>query len=73
MFSIDEYNQWFADAGFTRTGERTLLTEEWVNDVDTYIMVTRAEELTAGERMAAITRFKRYLGIGYPPGGFGPH
>jgi hypothetical protein len=72
--SIDEYDQFFVDAGFRKTGERTRLTEEWVNrDTDTYIMVTRAEELTAGERMAAITRFKRYLGIGYPPGSFGPH
>ena len=71
--SIDEYNQWFEDAGFRKTGEGTLLTEEWVNDVSTYIMVTRAEELTAGERMAAITRFKRYLGIDYPPHGRGVH
>ena len=71
--SIDEYEQFFRNAGFAKTGSETLLTEEWCNPTGTCIMVTKAQELTAGERMAAITRFKRYLGIDYPPGGFGPH
>jgi hypothetical protein len=71
--TVDAYYQWFLDAGFKRTGESTLLTEEWSNAAGTFIMVTRAEELSPEERAAAIERYKMYLGIGYPPGGRGVH
>jgi hypothetical protein len=35
--------------------------------------VTRASELTYGDRVAAIERYKMYLGICYPPHGRGVH
>jgi hypothetical protein len=31
-FYVEEYYQWFRDAGFKPTGERTALTEEWSNN-----------------------------------------
>ena len=71
--SVEEYYQWFRDAGFDRTGNSTTLTEEWSDRAGTFIMVTRPEELSPSERAAAIDRYKMYLGIGYPPGGHGPH
>jgi hypothetical protein len=71
--SEDEYYQWFRDAGFERTGDGTLLTEEWSNEAGTFVMVTRPQHLSPRERAAAIDRYKMYLGIGYPPAGFGPH
>jgi hypothetical protein len=69
----DEYCQWFLDQGFEPTGAGTILLEERVNSVGTYIMVTRATELSAADRAAAIERFKLYLGVGRTPGGGGVH
>lgn len=71
--SIDEYNEWFEAAGFKKTGHETILTEEWSNDAGTFIMVTRAEELSAAGRAAAIARYEQYLGINRPIGGGGVH
>jgi hypothetical protein len=73
LVTIDEYNQWFHDAGFEPTGEGTLLTEEWVNEHDTYIIITRGSELGPADRAAAVERYKEYLGIGRPIGGGGVH
>jgi hypothetical protein len=64
--SIDDYYQWLHDAGFEPTGDGTLLTEEWSNAAGTFIMITRPQELSPRERFAAIERYKKYLGIGYP-------
>jgi len=69
----EEYNQWFHDAGFKPTGDGTVLTEEWVNEHGVYIMVTRAAELRAADRAAAIARYKEYLGVDRPIGGGGVH
>jgi len=69
----DEYYLWFERAGFRRTGEETILTEEMKNEADTTILVTKASELSPDERAKAIGRFKMYLGIDYPPHGRGVH
>jgi hypothetical protein len=71
--TVDQYEQWFRDAGFQPTGEGTILTEEWVDEHGTYIMVTRGRELNARDRADAIERYKHYLHIGKPPGGGGVH
>jgi hypothetical protein len=71
--SVNEYYQWFHDAGFKLTGSSTLLTEEWSDAAGTFIMVTRPQELSPNDRAAAIERYKMYLGVGYPPGGRGVH
>jgi hypothetical protein len=71
--TADQYEQWFRDAGFEPTGEGTLITEEWVNEHDTHIMITRANELNGADRAAAVERYKEYLGIGRPIGGGGVH
>jgi hypothetical protein len=68
--TADQYEQWFRDRGFEPTGDGTLITEEWVNEHGTYIMITRASELSAADRAVAIERYKHYLGI---PGGGGVH
>lgn len=62
----DEYYAWFSKAGFERTGGATNLTEEFVNAEGTYIMVTKASELSKADRAAAVERYKMYCGIGYP-------
>jgi len=69
----DEYYAWFAAAGYQPTGYGTELTEEFENEHGTKIMVTRARELSSKDRAAAIERYKRYLGINYPPHGSGVH
>jgi hypothetical protein len=69
----DEFYAFFQKAGFKLTGESTNLTEEWVNDVGTYIMVPRPSELSDADRASAIERAKMYLGIKYPPYGRGVH
>ncbi len=71
--NIDEYYQWFRDAGFETTGASTILTEEWSNTLGTFIMITRPQLLSPGDRAAAIERYKMYLGIGRPIGGGGVH
>jgi hypothetical protein len=71
--TVEEYYQWFESAGFKRTGDGTLTSEEWSNDSGTFIQVTRPEELSAEDRAAAIKRYEMYLGIGRPPGGGGVH
>jgi hypothetical protein len=71
--SLEEYEQWFRDAGFEKTGEGTILTEEWCNQSGTCIYVNRGDQLTENERAAAIGRFRRYLGIDRPIGGGGVH
>jgi hypothetical protein len=71
--TIDEFYAWFGKAGYSRTGQGTNLTEEWVNDVGTYIMVPRPSELSEDDRAAAVQRAKMYLGIDYPPYGHGVH
>ena len=48
-------------------------TEELMNEHGATLMVTRASELAPADRVAAIERYKMYLGIGYPPGGGGVH
>jgi hypothetical protein len=73
IVTLDEYYQWFRDAGFEANGEGTLIAEELVNEHGTVIMVTRGSELSAVDRASAIERYKLYLGIGKPPGGGGVH
>lgn len=70
----DEYYAWLESAaGYGRTGRGTILTEELVNEGGATFWVTRASELTPRDRLAAIERYKMYLGIGYPPHGTGVH
>lgn len=69
----DEYYQWFRACGYEPTGAGTELSEEWSNPLGTTIYITRANELTAADRAAAVERYKMYLGIGYPPHGHGVH
>jgi hypothetical protein len=69
----DEYYAWLDAAGYRRTGDGTTITEELKNEHGATIMVTRASELSPQDRLAAIERYKMYLGIGYPPHGAGVH
>jgi hypothetical protein len=69
----EEYYAWFEDRGFKRTGEATLLTEEWSDNRGTFIIAPRPSELSPADRIAAIERMSNYLGIGRSPGGGGVH
>jgi hypothetical protein len=69
----DEYCEWFVGYGFQRTGNQTALTEEWENESGVTIMVTKASELSPDDRLAAVERMRRTLGIGFPKGGGGVH
>jgi hypothetical protein len=69
----DEYYAWFARHGFKRTGESTMLTEEWSDEGGTFIMAPRPSELSPDDRAAAIERMAAYLGIDRPIGGGGVH
>jgi len=60
--SEDEYYEWFRTCGFARTGEATALTEEWVNDRGTYIMVPRPSTLSEPDRVRACEEMSRYFG-----------
>jgi hypothetical protein len=71
--SIEEYYRWLRDAGFEPSGDGTDLTEEWSDAKGTFIMITRPQELSPEERVAAIERYKTYLGIDRPIGGGGVH
>jgi hypothetical protein len=71
--SEEEYYDWFLAMGFTRTGQGTNLTEEWVNDAGTYIMVPKPAGLTPRDRLSVIERMRRTLGFGHPSGGGGVH
>jgi hypothetical protein len=73
VMTEDEYYDWFEAAGCKRTGEGTSLLEEFQNAHGATIMVTRASELSSEDRVAAIERYKMYLGVGYPPYGTGAH
>jgi hypothetical protein len=68
-----EYYAWFERHGFKRTGERTILTEEWSDEHGTFIMAPRPSALSLVDRQAAIDRMAKHLGIGGPIGGGGVH
>jgi hypothetical protein len=62
--SEDEYDAWWAGAGFKRTGDGTNITEEWT-DGTRHIYMTRPSHLSLDDRREAIERAKMYLGIDY--------
>jgi len=68
-----EYYDWFERHGFKRSGEGTILTEEWSDKQGTFIMAPRPYVLSPADREAAINRMAEYLGIGRSPGGGGVH
>ena len=69
----EEYYDWLRAAGFEPIGDGTLITEEWSDRHGTFIMLTRASELSPDDRAAAIKRFEMYLAINRPIGGGGVH
>ena len=69
----EEYYAEFERAGLQRTGERTVITEEWVDGNGHYYTAPDPAKLCPQDRKSSIERMKRYLGIGYPIGGCGVH
>lgn len=64
--SAEEYYSVFRNLGYRPTGDGTLLIEEWINEFDEVIMITRANELLPQDRRDAAERIKRMLGVGFP-------
>ena len=68
--SEGDYRAALGEMGLTFSGEKTNLTEIWVDAQGLDWWVTKPSELTAEDRAETIDRLKKMRGIGVI---FGPH